>query len=1117
MEKETNLGALKPIVTLDSEIERIFYDRCCKNSVYSNILIDWINNKPIYIEYTQMIEKNYGNYSRHDQSHSVAILESIYAIIGEDRIVKVDIMDLWLLLNCAYAHDIGMPYTYDEAKKFWESVNDSSSNFRKFLEQCLDSSTDIDAKRAAEYIISAAKQMGLEIGAMSNKYRGNGLIPKTENIWPVKIGRYCEYLTSEYCRKNHTNRSMEFMERKSNNITYNTPYVLSARFYKIIAKCSMVHGEDFEAVMKLDEDEWAKESKCHPAFVAALLRIGDLLDIDNNRFDSIVLEHYGKLPEISAIHKQKHDAVTHINLAEDKIEVTARSDSIEVCKCISSWFHYIEKEVRDLIFAWGEIAPKEMQGCKLTLPILKIFYNNQEFSNYESQEFNINKEMLISLVIGRNLYVSNLDFIREYLQNSIDALKMKFWMDIEEGFLDVEIKKDILKKLKNNKSQLGPLDFQHSAFLRYGIDIYCKLVEEAETAYIEVSICDRGIGIDEECLKAISNIGSGWKKREKYKKYLADMPLWLRPTGGFGIGMQSGFMVADEIEIITKCENEALGRKITLHSTAGSGKIEEQRYEVRHAGTKITIKVPYEQFMDKCEYKNQKLLKDNSYGDFFDTNQIMEGVTKIIHNYVLYVAQSSLFPIFVRRIGFEPKEIPQKFRHDAELFDEVIIESSHYQIYREGEIIYLWRVEDGILCTLDENGEKEISWYYKGIRVCDGDILEVAYFLNGLSSIAIDIMGIEVSECLTVDRSRFLTKFDYEKLLCDFISAYFNSYKVVDYWLQNNKEKFKEKAKNYYCMIFAFIYTQEEEIRKKLKEEWDCLKDLGSNPDIIGIPLKTIMKPGLPEPDTSETGKVQETLEGQQNDSLLFKATDLKKNGEEKVKAEWGITSLYEICEQLWEGEEIYIVKNVKMLENMIEDYLNNNSILELEGKKLILSAELYECFKHFYINDIKFVYKSEMSKDNVKCSLEILKYCGNQGKIKDTDNEKLLKSDISSSDSHAIYWSSDSFIELQVKELPWGYQVKEPADVSGNEKRHMVISPIRPMYAEEELLKPILKDKEEPFSEFKKFVMENKNFSYLINWVYNHQVIENKYSKETIRKRYEEFLKEWFEGRIKK
>lgn len=431
-----NLKKLSPVVSLDSAIERTFYERCCKDEVYTNILIEWINTKPVYANYTQMIMKSYGNYSKHDQSHSISILESIYAIIGKKRVARMDIMDLWLLLHCAYAHDIGMPYTYDEAKRFWDSINETESMFRKFLEECLASSKDNDAKEAAEYIIAASKRMkSPDLGELAGKRAETKYsLEKPTSRWPLEVGRYCEYLTTEYCRKNHTNRSEEFMTKKADGVVYNTPYVLSSRFYKIIAKCSMVHGENFDSVMRLDEDEWAKEGKCHPAFVAALLRLGDLLDIDNNRFDSIVLEYYGRLPQISELHKMKHEAITHINLAEDKIEVTAKSVNLDVCKCISDWFSYIDQEVKDLIFAWGQIAPEKMKGCKLTIPILKNYYCNQEFSDYESQEFNVNKEMLINLVIGRNLYNSKLDFIREYLQNSMDALKMKFWMDLEDGF-----------------------------------------------------------------------------------------------------------------------------------------------------------------------------------------------------------------------------------------------------------------------------------------------------------------------------------------------------------------------------------------------------------------------------------------------------------------------------------------------------------------------------------------------------------------------------------------------------------------------------------------------------------------------------------------------------------
>lgn len=1093
-ENHMNLEKLSPVVSLDSAIERTFYDRCCQKEVYTNILIEWINTKPVYENYTRMIIKSYGNYSRHDQSHSTAILESIYAILGENRVASMDIMDLWLLLHCAYAHDIGMPYTYEEAKKFWDSIKDPESPFRKFLEECLASSKDSDAKEAADYIIAASRRMKSDLGELVGKRaETNCSMEKPTSRWPLEIGRYCEYLTTEYCRKNHTIRSEEFMTRKADGIVYNTPYVQNSRFYKIIAQCSMVHGENFEAVMKLNEYEWAKEGKCHPAFVAALLRLGDLLDIDNNRFDSIVLEYYGRLPKISELHKMKHEAITHINLSEDRIEITAKSDNLEVCKCISDWFSYIDQEVKDLIFAWGKIAPESVKGCRLTIPVLKNYYCNQEFSDYESHEFNINKEMLINLVIGRNLYNSKLDFIREYLQNSIDALKMKFWMDLEDGFLDIGIKKDVLKKVKDDKFQLDPLDFDPSVFSRYGIDIYCKLLEENDTAYIEVSINDRGIGIDEECLKAISNIGSGWKKREKYRKHLENMPLWLKPTGGFGIGMQSGFMAADEITIITKCENEAAGRKITLHSTANSGKVEEQRYEVHHTGTTVTVKIPYEQFMDNCEYKNNKLLKDMIYGDFFDTNEIIKCVVEIIFNYISFVVNSSIFPISVRRIGFEPRELPQKFQKETELLDEVDIEGKLYQFYKENESdrIYIWQAEDSVLCTLGNDEEKEVLWYYKGVRVCDADTPDVIYLLNGFPSITIDIMGIRVADCLTVDRNKFLAKFDYEKLLCGFMSAYFNSSPMVTEWLESDEWAFGTNS--FYKIIFAFIYCKEDHLCTLFKTKTDPRTESTILRGLWDIPLKTIKKEHneiVDDTDFEEWGPDSDE-------------SDLKREPMDKVT--WSITYLSDICRLLWSNCDIYIIRNNSLLENMIEDYLNSTTINEIEGKTLVISAELYDCFRHFYISNVRYIYKETMSKDNIKCDLEILAYYRKQTK----DIKPLQKSGISSRNTYEIYWASSKYPELQVKTLPWKY--KEPLPIEGNEKRNMIISPIRPMYSDKELRESALKDKADPFNEFKNLVMNNKNFTYLINWVYHHQLIENKYSKEVIREKYEEFLEELY------
>lgn len=51
-------------------------------------------------------------------------------------------------------------------------------------------------------------------------------------------------------------------------------------------------------------------------------------------------------------------------------------------------------------------------------------------------------------------------------------------------------------------------------------------------------------------------IGTGWSGRKKYFEEIGRMPTWMQPTGSFGIGIQSGFMMTDKIRIVTRGMNE---------------------------------------------------------------------------------------------------------------------------------------------------------------------------------------------------------------------------------------------------------------------------------------------------------------------------------------------------------------------------------------------------------------------------------------------------------------------------------------------------------------------------------------------------------------------------------
>ena len=74
------------------------------------------------------ITMDFQHYSRHDVTHSICILETIEQLLGKQRVDLLSAGDLWLLLEAAYSHDIGMATTYEQMIELW----DEDTEFQRF-------------------------------------------------------------------------------------------------------------------------------------------------------------------------------------------------------------------------------------------------------------------------------------------------------------------------------------------------------------------------------------------------------------------------------------------------------------------------------------------------------------------------------------------------------------------------------------------------------------------------------------------------------------------------------------------------------------------------------------------------------------------------------------------------------------------------------------------------------------------------------------------------------------------------------------------------------------------------------------------------------------------------
>lgn len=1062
----------------DSYIEERFFELCIEKNVRNKLLFDWVDSKGAYIEYTDFSRSDAGNYSKHDYSHSLAILNAIVSVLGKEKVDRLNVTDLWMILHCAYGHDVGMPYSFTQMTELWENIN-QKAEFRIFFKDALQSEDD-DLKKAAQYIDGISSKLDKEL-SMGNEEKVD--IGEIGTEWPAKIYRCVSYLTAEYARKYHAKRSRQMIE-KCEIFASKSRSKIEARLYKYIAQCCYMHSLDCENVLELPNVENDIETgHCHPRFVAYMLRLGDLLDISNNRFDVIDLMHYGNLPDISELHKRKHEAIEHINFTDRVIEITAKSDNEEVCQITNDWFSWIKSEVRFLISHWTEFAPEEIGGCTLSEPDTKVFLNDEIFYRVEDCEFHVDKDTLIDLVIGRNLYKTKFDFMKEYIQNALDATKMKFWIDILNEKHDYFIK-DEAKLKKKNRGKLLPFDFEEIVFKQYALEVICDYREQENSedddkkqGVVYIEIVDKGIGIDKECVDAISNIGSGWRKRKRYMEYLDVMPKWLRPTGGFGIGMQSGFMIADEIQIESRCEDDVKGRKIGLYSGKKNGRIEERDYPVRINGTKIKVGIPYSWFMDVENYKEYsglRFIMDNI--DFMDPTKTMDRVTEFIELYLKTILGDPLFPVMVKQKGRKPQTITGFFSGAETKGGPFDWEQRKYMVFQydteNTNTILIWDMEMEILCRIELSDKSDEGmtqeWFYKGVRVWTDneekqDVVELYRYIGNFK---IDIMGSRVKECLTIDRNRFKNGFDYNEISNQFAKVclgYLVEKKMI---LQTplNGRKFMR------CIV-AYKYLSDE-VRQLVPE---FLEEISAN-DLEALLIRDDM-----------------LIYGYRYDSNL------------RMLANHGAATLYDMCRQLYKHNCVYWAKKLDQYElrEDLQEQLGEYYVWEIGDEKLNGIAILLE--------DMLFkLYSSETGKENIDTYL----MCYN-GKI-EADNKHMKQEDVFliKRGQRQIYSTDENyFLKLHVSKIP--FYTEERQERLRKEGSNLIISPIPAIYSDNDSLFS-LKNIDDPEETYFKRITDNKMYPSLIDWVFNHQKVPGLYSKEEIKEEYDKLVRFIFSTYIK-
>lgn len=710
--------------TLEKHLKNI----CDENYQYMDLFATWEIDKKVYKNMLQAIAYNFPHYSMHESSHSKSIISNIEMVLGGDRIKLLAPTETWMILESSYLHDFGMILQNEYIDQIWKS-----DKFQEFLvDSC--KSLDKDLKEAVFYILNFRKLIDKD---------------KIDKDWPVKIRRYVVEIISAYFRTDHPKRSMEYINTFNETWKMDLTHggLIKSRLIKLIGKVAFLHGQPFEEVKKLEyKATGLKADYIHPRFIAEMIRLGDLLDIDNGRFNESLIKVFGDLPEISKIHFKKHGDITHVLISPTTIEISADCEDYDEIRETRNWFDWIQSEIRDLTVDWVDIVPPNFDGYppKIKSDSLKILKKSKYVDErLVDLKLNIPRKRIFEILEGAGIYKNKYDFLRELIQNALDASKIQMWRDLKNGMYDLCIGKGV--KLKN----LTPFDINKQIYDNYKVVIDTSYTKDNK---IRISVIDKGIGIDKDSLFKMSQVGESWNKRSEYKKELKDMPSWLKPTGGFGIGLQSCFMHSDEIDIETKsCDT---GRKIKIESGKQSGYIisEEDPNISMSRGTKVTVKIPKD---SRISYSIPSYVFDKlkNYDSFKDKNMVD---VWIISEYLSNEILNSLFE--VELIYNNEKELCSKSLKEeyGRIFasNKCCSENGYLFAFNDKDFneIYLWDKKSSTFIMLkildkDEYGRFMNQIYFRGVKVNKSNI---GYLSS--NGIVCDINGMDTNETLTLDR-----------------------------------------------------------------------------------------------------------------------------------------------------------------------------------------------------------------------------------------------------------------------------------------------------------------------------------------------------------------------------
>ncbi len=335
-----------------------------------------------------VIPMYFRHFSRHDESHSEKIIQYLEMLFGDDGLAKLSMSDQLFLLLSAYAHDIGMALEHNKIEEFFNDTG-FADELRAKVPDGYKDLNDI-VKEILEFPDS---------------------VKNCKNSDVLRLYSNVSVAIENVFRSGHAKRSKEYV---TDDLAING--TLGIRPTKILGEICALHDGAIDGIMSIPfEENGLFGDFLHPRFVAGMLCLGDLLDLDTDRFDEVILRSSSEMPLLSMLHKEKHESITHYLVKNGRIELCADCKSHDVYRVLNEWTGWIKNACEYLTVNWDMISPDtsivspRFKQCDITIQ------GNKKWIKYADSKIHISTEKAVKIFEGTNIYKGKHVFIRELI------------------------------------------------------------------------------------------------------------------------------------------------------------------------------------------------------------------------------------------------------------------------------------------------------------------------------------------------------------------------------------------------------------------------------------------------------------------------------------------------------------------------------------------------------------------------------------------------------------------------------------------------------------------------------------------------------------------------------